>query len=341
MTILPFATIASVPELAGPIINSKELNMDTFMTAFKQIGATIKNRAEATQFARDLGVITSEVVANAWVTEAEQDYMDTKVRKMSDRFFSVIGLNFFTKFTREFASGMGVQFILKHAKNEFNNPRSERYLKELGLTAAEVIAWEKGGRKLTTPEGVKVKRGLQRFVESSILRPNAAERPQWASDPHWALVWQLKSFLYAYTKVITGGVFREALNRRNETKGIEQLTATTAVFFLTAIATMPLAMLALELREYAKYGLAWAIPGLDASDRYFRSDSMDWDQYLGEIFDRSGFVGPLAIGNMALQNAEWGKSPILPILGPTAETISVILKNGFDVGTTLKQRLPI
>lgn len=341
VTILPFATIASVPELAGPIINSKELNMDTFMTAFKQIGATIKNRAEATQFARDLGVITSEVVANAWVTEAEQDYMDTKVRKMSDRFFSVIGLNFFTKFTREFASGMGVQFILKHAKNEFNNPRSERYLKELGLTAAEVIAWEKGGRKLTTPEGVKVKRGLQRFVESSILRPNAAERPQWASDPHWALVWQLKSFLYAYTKVITGGVFREALNRRNETKGIEQLTATTAVFFLTAIATMPLAMLALELREYAKYGLAWAIPGLDASDRYFRSDSMDWDQYLAEIFDRSGFVGPLAIGNMALQNAEWGKNPILPILGPTAETIDVILKNGFDVGTTLKQRLPI
>lgn len=341
VTILPFATIASIPELAGPIINSKELNMDTFMTAFKQIGATIKNRAEATQFARDLGVTTSEVVANAWVTEAEQDYMDTKVRKMSDRFFSVIGLNFFTKFTREFAAGMGVQFILKHAKNEFNNPRSERYLKELGLTAAEVTAWEKGGRKLTTPEGKRVAKGLQRFVESSILRPNAAERPVWASDPHWALVWQLKSFLYAYTKVITGGVFREALNRRNETKGLEQLTATTAVFFLTAIATMPLAMLALELREYAKYGLAWAIPGLDASDRYFRSDSMDWDQYLAEIFDRSGFVGPLSIGNMALQNAEWGKNPILPILGPTAETIDVILKNGFDVGATLKQRLPI
>ena len=341
VTILPFATIASIPELAGPIINSKELGLDSFVTAFKEIGATIKNRAEAAQFARDLGLTTSEVVANAWVTEAEQDYMDTNVRKMSDKFFSAIGLNFFTKFTREFAAGMGVQFILKHAKNEFDNPRSERYLKELGLTAEEVIAWENSGRKLTTPEGTKVKRGLQRFVESSILRPNAAERPVWASDPHYALVWQLKSFLYAYTKVISGGVFREALNRRNATKGFEQLTATTAVFALTAIATMPLAMLALEMREYAKYGLAAILPGVDASTRYFRSDNMDWPQYLAEIFDRSGFTGPLAIGGMALQNAEWGKNPLLPIAGPTAETIDSIIRNGFDVGATIRQRLPI
>ena len=260
---------------------------------------------------------------------------------MTDTFFSAIGLNFFTKFTREYAAGMGVQFILKHAKNEFDNPRSERYLQELGLTAKEVIAWERSGRKLSTPEGAKVKRGLQRFVESSILRPNSAERPVWASDPHWALVWQLKSFLYAYPKVILSGAFREAKNRRNENTGLEQLTATTAVFALTAVATMPLAMLALELREYAKNGLAWALPGFEASDRYFRSDRMDWGEYLAEIADRSGFIGPLAIANMSLQNAEWGKNPVLPILGPTAETVDVVLKNGFDVGRTIESRLPL
>ena len=146
--------------MAGPLINSKEFSDVT--TAFKAIGATITNRAEATQFARDLGVITHETVANAWVTQAEQDFMDLRVRQMSDTFFRMI-VDFYTKFTREFAAQMGMRFILKHAQNEFDNPRSERH-DELGLTREEVLAWEKS-RRLDTPEGKKVKQGLQRFTE--------------------------------------------------------------------------------------------------------------------------------------------------------------------------------
>lgn len=343
VTILPFATLASLPELAGPIINSKELNFETFVTAFKEIGASIKNRAESQQFARDIGVITSEVVANSWITEAEQDFMDPKVRKMSDWYFNAIGLNWYTKFAREFAAGMGVQFIIRHAENKFNNPRSERYLQELGLTAEEVKRWDRSNRRLDTPEGKKVTKALQRFVESSILRPNAAERPIWASDPRWALVWQLKSFMYAYQKVIVGGVLREMRNRTQEGAGtgMPQLTATTAVLALTAIATMPLAMLALELREYAKYGLASIIPGAVATDRYFRSDNMDWGQYFVEIFDRSGFMGPFAVAGMMHQNSEWGKNPLLPLAGPTAETVDKLIDNGFDITKTIGSRLPI
>lgn len=341
VTILPFATLASLPELAGPIINSKELDFQTFATAMKEIGASIKNRAESQQFARDIGVITSEVVANSWITEAEQDFMDPKVRKMSDWYFNAIGLNWYTKFTREFAAGMGVQFLIRHAENEFNNPRSERYLQELGVTAADVKAWDKAGRPLDTAEGKKITKALQRFVESSVLRPNAAERPIWASDPRWALVWQLKSFMYAYQKVIVGGVLREARNRRGETTGIEQLTATTAVLALTAVATMPLAMLALELREYAKYGLATIIPGATATDRYFRSDRMDWGEYFVEIFDRSGFLGAFALADMMHQNSEWGKNPLLPLAGPTAETVDELIDNGFDVTKTVGSRLPV
>lgn len=343
VTILPFATIASLPELAGPLINSKEFSDVT--TAFKAIGATITNRAEATQFARDLGVITHETVANAWVTQAEQDFMDPRVRQMSDTFFRMIGLDFYTKFTREFAAQMGTRFILKHAQNEFDNPRSERYLDELGLTREDVLAWEKSGRRLDTPEGKKVKQGLQRFTESSILRPNAAERPIWASDPHWALIWQLKSYLYSYYKVIIGGAMREAKSRSKETDDpLANLTATAAIFALTAVATMPLAMLAMELREYAKNGLAWLLPGVDASDKYFRSDRMDWPEYAGEIIDRSGFLGPLTLGAMSHQNIEWGTGYVipgaaLPFLGPTAETIDTALENGFNVSKTLKDRI--
>jgi hypothetical protein len=334
VTILPFATIASLPELAGPVIASKEFSAVT--EGFKQIVATIKNRKEAEQLARDIGVVSNETIANAWVTQAEQDYMDPKVRALSDGFFKLIGLDFFTRFSREFAAGMGVQFITKHARNEFNNPRSERYLSELGLTKEDVMAWLESGRKLSTPEGKKVKQALQRFVESSILRPNAAERPIWASDPHWALIWQLKSYFYAYSKVILGGIRREGQSRRAEG---ERPGASLAIFGLTAVVTMPLAMMAMELREYAKYGLAWLIPGIDASDKYFRTDRMDWPTYAFEVIDRSGFLGPLTMGAMMHQNAQWDKSPILPLLGPTAETIDTAFSNGWRIDRTLRDRL--
>jgi len=331
VTILPFAAIASLPELAGPVIASKDFS--ALATGMKTIAATIRNRQEAQQFARDIGVVTSEVVASSWMSEAEQDFMEEGVRKLSDGFFKLIGLDWFTRFTREFAAGMGVQFITKHARNEFNNPRSERYLAELGLTQKDVLAWIEQGRPLTTPEGIKVKRGLQRFVESSVLRPNAAERPVWASDPHWALVWQLKGFFYSYGKVIMGGLFREARTRAQEPGSRSgQVASSLSILALTALATMPLAMLSMELREYAKYGGAALLPGLDADTKYFRSDSMDWPTYLAEIFDRSGFSGPLGLGMMMSQSANYGGSAITSLLGPTAETIETAFRNGFSAG---------
>jgi hypothetical protein len=336
ITILPFATIASLPDLAGPVINHKDFS--GLWEGFKQIAATVKNRQEAQQLARDIGVVTSETVANAWVTQAEQDYMDPTVRKYSDAYFRVIGLDFFTKFSREFASNMGVQFLLNHARNKFNNPNSTRYLDELGVTAEEVLAWNEN-KSFDTPEGTKVRNALTRFVESSIMRPNAAERPVWASDPRWALVWQLKGYFYSYYKTIIGGVLRESEARVGETKGGAQLTAVASVLLLTAVATMPLAMMGMELREYAKNGLAWLLPGVSTDQKYFRSDKMDWDDYWFEIIEKSGFLGPLSMARMAHQNAEWGDSALFALLGPTAETIEEAFKNGWRVDRTFGNRL--
>lgn len=336
VSILPFATIASLPDLAGPIINHKDFS--GLWTGFKQIAATVKNRQEAQQLARDIGVVTSETVANAWVTQAEQDYMDPFVRKLSDGWFRLIGLDFFTKFSREFASNMGVQFLLNHARNEFDNPNSARYLEELGVTAEEILAWNEN-RSFDTPEGTKVRDALARFVESSIMRPNAAERPVWASDPRWALVWQLKGYFYSYYKTIMGGVLREAEARTETTTGQAQLTAVASILLLTAVATMPLAMLGMELREYAKNGLAWLIPGKEPDQKYFRSDKMDWDDYWFEIIEKSGFLGPLSMAQMAHQNSEWGRSAIFSLLGPTAETIEEAFENGWRVDRTFGNRL--
>jgi hypothetical protein len=102
---------------------------------------------------------------------------------------------------------------------------------------------------------------------------------------------------------------------------------------------MPLAMLGLELREFAKNGLAWLLPGVESGPKYFRSDRMDWPEYVTEIYDRSGFHGAMAIPMMAGQASDFGNSPVFTLLGPTAETVDEAFSNGWRVDRTIKDRL--
>ena len=242
------------------------------VAAFKEIIESVKkgdisgDQRRARKLAEDLGIVSSEAISTTLISEAEQDFMEQRARQFSNFFFTVTGLNAFTRFSRVFATGMGVRFLIRHAENI--EPESARYLQDLGLTAEEVKAWDKGGRDMETEIGQKVGIALQRFVESSILKPNAAERPVWASDPRWALVWQLKSFFYAYGKTILGGIYNESMNKqaaarqraeaagREPTAG-EQLQGLGAMATVLVLTTMPLAMFALELREYMKTGLAY------------------------------------------------------------------------------------
>ena len=331
-TLLPLATLSSFPELAGAVVNTKEFGGVTM--GMKAMAKTIGSRQESMELARSIGVAAGSTIQNIFMSEAEAEFLDPTVRNLSDKFFRYIGLDFFTRFTREFSANMGVEFILTHAHNKSGNPRSARYLEDLGLTADEVKAWERNGRKFDNETGRKVERGLQRFVEASALRPNAAERPIWASDPHMAVVWQLKGYFYSFGKVILGGMRREASKRINEADGnaLAAMSGIGTMMLLTGVAYLPLAMLSLELREYAKYGIAYVLPGVDAdAKRYFKSDQMDWPAYLNESFDRSGLMGPLALLTMAGQQADWGQSGVASLLGPTVEMFEDIASDGWDV----------
>ena len=97
---------------------------------------------------------------------------------------------------------------------------------------------------------------MQKFTESSVIRPNAAERPIWASDPRFMLIFQLKGFAYAYGKVIVGGILREVKKRKanpNYSSEAERTLAMTSMLALAAFAAMPFTMLGLELKELTKY----------------------------------------------------------------------------------------
>ena len=320
-TLLTFATFASFPDLAGPILRSKDFG--ALRTASKTIFNMIQDKEEAAQLAKDIGVVGIDAMMETFVGAGELDYTSEGTKKFTNKFFRLIGLEQFTRFTRIFAAGMGKAFLLDNAKKAAaGNQRSIRYLKELGLTAEEVNKW--AGGNINEAGNEKIKLALARFVDESIVRPNAAERPTWASDPRFALVWQLKSFFYAYGKTIVGGSMNEMQSRYTEAG----LKGAAVPLFLGAATLLPLTMLGFDLRERFKVGLAWVLPGVSPDDKnYRRSQDMDWGEYTTEIIDRSGVLGPFTLAlPLFMSEKRYGDPMWVGPLGPTVE-------KGYDLFT--------
>jgi len=334
---LTFATLASLPDLAGPILRSKDFT--ALGVWFHQWKHYFNNREEMQQFGRDVGVISFDSLSTSLMNAQEMGYMTPAFQRGSDLFFRSIGLEAFTNFTRVFALGMGEQFLVRTAQRasdtsltQVERDRAVRHLAELQVSKEDIAHWsnnQREGTKFRTFEdeqGKRVRQALFLFVEESIVRPNAAERPTWASNPYTALIWQLKSFFYAYGKNIVGGAFREGMNRYSEDGTI---TSASMPLVIGALTILPLTIIGLEIREWLKF----LARGGDASA--FRSDSMPWGEYTMEIIDRSGALGAVGLVLPMLDADEFGGEWWVPPLGPTAERFEDLIKGDFRIKDVL------
>jgi hypothetical protein len=225
---------------------------------------------------------------------------------------------------------MARDFISTHAKKATaGDKRSMRYLKELGLTAETATKGydrETDTLDLTTPEGQAVQDAILNFVDEAIVRPNAAQRPTWASDPHYMLIWQLKSFFYSFGQIVVGGVAREMQSRWAE--GDRAKSALPAMVLFAAL--LPLAALALQTREMIK--------GAFKDDEREKPEE-DTINYLFDLVDRAGILGPLSIIKSMSDAGNYGRSGVFAALGPTAGTLETFLDG--DTQGLAKRLIPI
>ena len=318
LTLLGMAVFASIPDAAGPILRTRNFDLKVIGRNLYQ---AIGDKNEGAELAKSIGVNGVQAAATTILYSGELDSAYDYSKNVSDTWFRVTQLERWTIFTRKFAAGMGRDFLLKHQKivengvpGDFKTLQSKRFLKELGLTAEDVKAWD--GKNIDNHP--KIKTAIARFVDEAIVRPNAAERPIWASDPNFALVWQLKSFYYAYGKNIVGGLFREGETRFGQEN---RISAAVAPLLFGAALLMPLTMLGWDLRERFKIGLSWLLPGISPQDTDYRaSRSMSSGEYWFEILDRSGALGPYALTlPLFMDDKRYGNPFFIPIAGPTAE----------------------
>jgi hypothetical protein len=287
-TTLLFTTLSSVTDIAGVATRSKEFNnLGNFI---KNMQTTLTTR-EFQELARAVGVVTGRAQAHMMIGQGELDYANQTSRNIMDAFFRYTGLEFYTRFVRTFAVGMGREFIVNTASKAEFGVRETRYLAELGLTREDVQAWQAGNMDFTTPEGEKVRFAIARFADEAIIRPDASQRPTWASNPYLQTVWQLKSYYYGFGKTVMGGIGREIKNRHTEDGNFNGASGTA---LLLGVTIFPLAMFGLASREWAKWLFQLAIPGID--EEPFRTSYMTGLDYPIEIFKRSGIMGPFALG---------------------------------------------
>ena len=336
LTLLSFAVLASFPDLAGPLLRSRELK--SFKTSYGLIWKQyIKGEnggwQAASKLARDIGVIGIEAMSTMFINAGELENVGTTSKKVTDFWFKWTGLEHFTRFTRVFAAGMGKSFIEDHAVRAKNGEiESVRMLNQLGnLKYQEVLDWMEGGSDINS--NPRINQALARFVDESIVRPNAAERPMWASDPRFALVWQLKSFFYAYGKNIMGGTMRES-RARYENGGF---TDASMPFVLAAITLLPLTALGFDIRERTKGMLAYMLPGIDSTEKNYRKSlEMSGGEYTLELVERSGAPGPFGLAlPLLFESKRYGDPIFIQGLGPSVEMLYDISTGGANASSFL------
>lgn len=150
------------------------------------------------QIADQVGTTDANGFLAAFGQLYSSQYMGDKFRKANDVLFKYNGMEGFNRGMQVSATRAAINFIKRHATQP--NDNSVDFLKELNLTAKDVVVDAKTGElDYTDP---KIQQAIHQWVNGSIMRPNAAQRPAWGSDPHYMVFWHMKQFAYTFHDVI-------------------------------------------------------------------------------------------------------------------------------------------
>jgi Staphylococcal nuclease homologue len=319
---LAFSTLSSLPDFAGGFLRVMQQSgvkeaLRALRTAMSETG-----KANSIQFARELGMLNHRQTAAALKAMWGQDHYSPHAQKVLDGLFKYNGQELLTQMSRVFTTQVGVKYFSQLAAD--NDAAS---LQAFGITPEQVHAWQELGMPTYTldtadrggVEAVIAQRmhsALHRFVDQSVLRPNAGQRPVWANDPRFALFWHLKSFLWAYWSVIVAPTGRSIINQIKQ----GQYGEATAQLAFFGLMILPLAALGWEIRQLIQYSLF---------DEEQPNDRLDGFDYSMELLQRSGVAGPFQLAFDALEQDSADKAAIR-LAGPTMDHAWTLLHGDWD-----------
>lgn len=298
--LLPLALFSSIVDPLGIVVRGGTFGEATkaFFRGIRELVGTMRDDKAA--LAALVGAINTANDVQVVTDMYSSQFMSPTMKKINELFFKYNGMENWNKSMRISAAAAAQQFILRHAKGV--NEHSERFLKELNLTKEDVQTHPDGSLILND----NMREAINLWVDQAILRPNAALRPIYMSDPNWILVSHLKQYTYLFQQTIINRMAGE-LGHGNYTPA------------LGLISYVPVIIMADMLRS---------ILTPNAGDDHDDWDGADW---LMRGVQRAGIYGPGQIALDTGQDMRYGGG--LSLLGPSAEQLMNLTVNSFQGDT--------
>lgn len=321
---------------------------DAFMTGLGDVWARWKDaasdmpaerkRSEWDEMAEAVGAVDSHMFLEQIGKAHTSEFMTDFARKSNRWLFMANGLTAWDRSMRVSATKYAALFLQSH-KSLPDSKHSARWLKELGLTPADItldadgklvydrhtIAATKGiALEQATAEADKIHYAITRWVEGAVLTPTAAQRPTWASDPRYAVLFHLKQFTYSFQDTVLKRAANEA--REGNMNPIGALAAAVPTMIVSDIfkgfvqggGSLPAYMKGWSLGDHVLHGVSRA--GLGGTSELAIDGLRDPFSLLGPTVDQAATV----LGNPS----ELGANMVNAIPGVR------MFKGALDVGRT-------
>jgi hypothetical protein len=207
--LLPLAIFSSVVDPMGVLVRGGTAGdaWQTFARGIKEMRKTFQKSPTFdadTELAETLGVIDDAMLSHTLGELYSQGMVGDTARKINDTFFRYNLMEGFNRSMRVGATRAAIRFIERHADGKAS-AHSARWVRELNLEPGQIPM--QGGTLDLRDERVRV--AINMWVDGAVLRPDAADKPIWMNDPHWALVSHLKQFVFAFNETILKRVTHE------------------------------------------------------------------------------------------------------------------------------------
>ena len=314
--LLPLSLMSNLVDPWGIMVRGGTLNevIRTYKNSLTSIWKA--NKSEGYDLAASIGAI-SDAVNNEYMSEEfGHQFISPKAKALNDWFFKWNGMEGWNRQTRAGAAAAAEHFLIKHAMEPTTH--SARYLRELNLTPEDIknamVKEPNQEGKLVDHLSVddsKIRDALNSWIDGAIVRPNAAIRPVWMSDPLWLLAAQYKQYTYGVQKILMARVAHEAKNG-NVTPAI-------------AMASMVPTMIAADMARAA------FTPSSVASSN---KEAWGWLDWIESGIQRVGLTG---FGQYGLEMGKNANSAGY-VLGPAVNQAMNAVHT--SLGTTLRNAVP-
>ena len=225
-------------------------------------------------FARDLGIIFDSF-QYALQNSAEEG-SSFLFERLNNAFFKANLLQPLTEAQQAAALAAAIR-VLPHWRSKAlsGSEKYKRWLTEVGLTAEDLALFDRSDAQATA--NPKVRAALRQMVGQMIMDPNPGKKPAWMSDPRFALVAHLKSWLTTFNNTVLQRSVREV------TKGNPM-----PIIYLAGFGALNAMMY--EMKEWLRYG--------EEGNPYLNRLGLEKDNPLRFIYlalERGGLFGPAQI----------------------------------------------